>query len=347
ALIVEGSAKALRDDPWREYYRLPGWLGGLVEQGALGQKTRAGIYRKEGRDILVFDPARGEYRPSEPRVDEEVQALLAIGDVGERFAALRRSGHPQAHLLWACHRDVFHYAAFLLAGIADTAREVDQAMRWGYGWREGPFETWQRIGWERVNGWLREEIAEGRTMAPAALPDWTGRIAGVHGPRGSYSASADTFKPRSSLPVYARQRMPERLYGEPAPEPGGTLYENDGVRLWEGDDGVAVLSFKSKQHVIGQEVLEGLRESVAIAERDYRAMVIWQARAPFSLGADLKQFLPIMKSGDGGRIDRFLEEFQQAMLAMRYSFVPVVAAVDGMALGGGCELLMHCDRVVA
>ena len=347
AHVVNGSAQVLQADPWHKYYRLPDWLNGLIEKGALGQKTRAGIYKKAGREILVFDPTHQDYRPSAAVVDEEVQAMLTIRDAGERFAALRASDHPQARLLWGCHRDVFHYAACLLAEIADNARDLDQALRWGFGWRQGPFETWEQIGWKRVNDWLREEIANGQTMAPVDLPEWTGRIAGVHGPQGSYSASDDAFKPRSSLPVYRRQRVPETLYGEPVADLGETVYENDGVRLWRRDDDIAILSFKSKQHAIGEEVLAGLQEAIAIAERDFSAMVIWQDRPPFSVGANLKQFLPLMQSGDGALIDQAVGNFQQACLAMRDATIPVVAAINGMALGGGCELLMHCDRVVA
>jgi len=347
AHVVNGSAQVLKDDPWHKYYHLPDWLDGLIEKGALGQKTRVGIYKKSGREILVFDPAAGDYRPSAPQVADEVQAMLAIRDVGERFAALRASDHPQARLLWACHRDVFHYAACLLAEIADNARDLDQALRWGFGWRQGPFETWEQIGWKRVNDWLREEIANGQTMAAVELPAWTGTITSVHCERGSYAACDDSFRPRSSLAVYRRQRVPETLYGEPAPDLGETVYENDGVRLWRRDDDIAILGFKSKQHVVGEEVLVGLTEAIEIAGHDYRAMVIWQDRPPFSLGANLQQFLPIMQSGDAGRIDQAVGNFQQACLAMRDADIPVVAAVNGMALGGGCELLMHCDRVVA
>src|SRR5690606_28996359 len=115
--------------------------------------------------------------------------------------------HPQAQFLWAIHRDTFHYCAVHLAEIADSARDLDLAIRWGFGWSRGPFEIWQAAGWSRVAGWIREDVASGKAMAPVPLPAWAADPArtGVHGPQGSYSPSADAVKPRTALPVYRRQ----------------------------------------------------------------------------------------------------------------------------------------------
>ncbi|MDG4555068.1 MAG: 3-hydroxyacyl-CoA dehydrogenase/enoyl-CoA hydratase family protein [Candidatus Competibacter sp.] len=343
--VFEGSALALRDDPWQRYFNPPAWLAALIDKGALGQKTRAGIYANKGKQVL--DTATGNYRDAGAQPDEAVQALLKIENPAEKFAALRASAHPQAQFLWAIQRDVFHYAAVLLAEIADTARDVDFAIRWGFGWSMGPFEIWQTVGWKQVAAWIEEDIAAGKAMTATPLPAWVKQVDGAHRPEGSYSALEGVYKPRSTLPVYRRQLYPERVLGEALPRYGETTFENSGVRLWSSGDGIGVLSFKSKMHTIGDEVLDGVLEALRIAEQRFDGLVLWQTEAPFSVGANLAQVAPILQAGDVATFENAVAKFQRATAALRYSALPVVAATQGLALGGGCEFLMHCDRVVA
>ena len=276
-----------------------------------------------------------------------VQAILKIKNPAEKFAALRASHHPQAQFLWAIHRDVFHYAAVLLAEIADNARDIDFAIRWGFGWSMGPFEIWQAAGWKQVATWIEEDIAAGKAMTATSLPVWVRQVDGVHRPEGSYSAAEDLYKPRSTLPVYQRQIYPEQVLGEAPHRYGETVFENPGVRLWTTGDDIGVLSFKTKMHVIGNDVLNGVQEALKIAEQRFSGLVLWQTEAPFSAGANLAEAVPVALAGDFDAFENMVAQFQQTTSALRYSAVPVVAAVQGLALGGGCEFLMHCDRVVA
>ena len=195
--------------------------------------------------------------------------------------------------------------------------------------------------------WIAEDIVAGKAMSSAPLPDWVfdGRD-GVHGAEGSYSPSRNAKLPRSALPVYKRQRFPDPLLGEVA-APGDTLFENDGLRLWHGGDGIAVASFKTKLHTVNDQVLAGLQEAIGIAERDYRGMVIWQPKEPFSAGADLSGALGLLQAGDLKGFDAMVANFQATSQRIKYSQVPVVAAVRGLALGGGCEFQMHAACTVA
>jgi len=348
AHVIKTMADTLPDDPWHKYFKSPMWLTALIEKGALGQKNGAGFYRKAGKDILVLDVAKQDYRPSEQKASDEVAAILAIKDPAEKFGKLRVSNDPQAQFLWAIFRDLFHYTAYHLADIADTARDVDFAIRWGYGWKLGPFETWQAAGWQQVAGWIAEDIAAGKAMSDAPLPAWvTDGRNGVHGKEGSWSASAGSYKPRSSHPVYARQLFPDPILGEKFDQ-GTTIWENEGVRLWTlGDDGVGILSFKTKMNTVNDYVLNGVQHAIKLAEQQLRALVIWQTGEPFSAGADLKGALGLLQAGKFDDFEKMVANFQATSMAIKYALVPVVSAVRGMAFGGGCEFQMHSARTVA
>src|SRR5690606_29014096 len=158
---------------------------------------------------------------------------------------------------------------------------VDLAIRWGYGWSLGPFETWQAAGWKQVAQWIAEDIAAGRAMASVPLPAWVldGRDGG-HSAGGSCSPAKNANLPRSSLGVYRRQRFPDPLLGESF-APGETVFENDGIRVWTDGDDIAVVSFKTKMHTVSDAVLDGLQQAVDIAERKFAGLVIWQPKEPF------------------------------------------------------------------
>ena len=347
AHVIQTMADTLPDDPWHNYFAVPPLLKALIAQGALGQKTGAGIYRKLGKDIQVIDVATKDYRTSGGEVAAEVAEMLKIRNPAEKFAKLRASDHQQAQFLWAIFRDLFHYSAFHLASIADTARDVDFAIRWGYGWNLGPFETWQAAGWQQVAGWIAEDIAAGKAMSNAPLPSWVldGRD-GVHGADGSFSPAGNVSLPRSALPVYKRQRFPDPLLGEKFAS-GETVFETDAVRMWHDGDGIAVIGFKTKLHTVNDGVLDGLQKAIATAEQDFDGLVIWQDSEPFSAGADLKGAMGLLQAGRVSDFDAMIANFQATSQRIKHSLVPVVAAVRGMALGGGCEFQMHSARTVA
>ncbi len=351
AHVIKTLRDSLPNDPWHVHFAEPPALAALIAKGALGQKSGAGFYRKVGRDIEVLDPASGDYRASAPQAAPEVLAILARKNPREMLAQLRASVHPQAQLLWAVFRDVFHYAAFHLATIADNARDVDLAIRWGFGWTMGPFETWQAAGFGEVAGWIREDIAAGNALADAPLPAWVDdpqvvAAQGVHQPSGSWSPQRATFVGRSTLPVYRRQRFPDAVITEKFSR-GTTMFETDALRMWHLEGDVGIVSFKTKQNTVSSEVLDGLERALDVAEAQCAGLVLWQTREPFSLGANLASLAPAVQARQWKVVENMVASFQQTSMRLRYSLTPTVAAVRGMALGGGCELTMHCDRAVA
>jgi len=349
ALVTEKSLAAnLQDDPWLKYIVVPDWMQALIAQGALGQKTGAGIYKKIKKDIFVLDLETQDYRPVRDDLDEEVKKILKIRDFGEKFAAIKASQSSQGEFLRSIFRDLFHYSAVHLPEIAYCARDVDFALRWGYGWTLGPFEIWQAAGWRETAIMLQKDIVAGTTMSDTPLPEWVLEEdrTGVHRPEGSWSPSSKTYVPRSDHPVYQRQLFPELVLGE-KPRPSETVFETSEARMWHTGDDIGVLSFKTKMNTIGDGVLDAMFQAAERAERDFKALVIWQSEGPFCAGADLNWVLQNSKAGQFELIAEMVTRFQRANLALRYSAVPVVAAPQGLAIGGGCEILLHCDRVVA
>ncbi len=349
---------SLASDPFYGSYGTPPVLAKLIGLGNLGQKAKAGFFKKVGRDIQRFDAASDSYVQGGEKADE-VYGRMLKKPAGERLALLRNSEGPQGQFLWAILRNSFHYAAVHLATIADTARDVDLAMRWGFGMQQGPFELWQEAGWLTVANWIQEDIAAGKAQCDAPLPDWVfnGPVAdagGVHTAEGSWNPVAAKFVARYALPVYARQLFPEKISGHTQglglgggfETAGKTLHEDKAIRLWTLDDQIIIASIKTKMHAISPEVSEGLARAVDMAEKDFAAVVIWSGDEPFSAGADLQAMLPGFMMGGAGAINKMEKALQQVMLKIRYANVPVVSAVRGLALGGGCELAVHSARRV-
>lgn len=341
AHVIDTMARQLAGDPWHEYYQTPQFLRQLQQQGALGQKTGAGVYRKQGQALWVFDVEQGTYRLADQVANPEVLALLAIKDPLERLAALHASSEPQAQFLWQCLSDLFHYSAYHLADMAESVCDVDLAMCFGFGWQQGVFELWQQAGWTAIAQRIGQDIIDQKALVPVSLPEW------VHGAQAyqqglAYAPLKQGFVGRSTLAVYRRQQ------GARGSSLGSTLFETEAVRLWTLDQTVAILSFKTKMNVISEEVLDGVLAAVNYVEQHSTALVLWQnVGAHFSFGANLNMVEQVYAKQGIDAIKRIVEKFQEMTMALRYCGVPTVAAVRGMVLGGACEMILHCTKTVA
>ena len=350
AHVIKTLQNGAKDDVFAAAFDTPAALTALVEKGNLGSKTKAGFSKKEGKTILQFDLKSGDYVAAGNKADKDVVEILKK-PAAERLKGLRESTNPQAQFVWAILRNSFHYAAVTLESIAESARDVDFAMRWGFGAKQGPFELWQEAGWKQVAQWIKEDIDAGKALSKAPLPAWVfdGRD-GVHTAEGSWAPKAGKYVPVRDLPVYTRQFFRENVLGSQAATgatAGKTLHEDAAIRLWTLDDEVVIASIKSKMHTISAEVTAGLAKGLELAEAGYKGLVIWSQDGPFSAGADLQSMMPAFMQGGGKAIAPFEKQLQDFMLSLRYSNVPTVAAMHGLALGGGCELAVHAAKRVA
>jgi 3-hydroxyacyl-CoA dehydrogenase len=337
--VVNTMEEHLNDDPWHASFHLPTWLVSLIQKGYLGQKTGQGIYRKQGKAIEVYDIQTETYRVANGVVHDEVKTIMKIANPRERMQQLLASKNPQAQFLSVCFRDLFHYSVYHLETIADTVRDVDSAMRWGFGWQYGPFQTWQATGLQDMRDYIQASIKADTSMSTAALPTWLFDISDFYHAEGAYSPMNKKFLAPSKLPIYRRQLSIDKPT---------VLFENEGVQMWHLQDEIAVIHFKSKANTIGQSVLDGFNQALDVAMTRCQGLILYQKDANnFSSGADLRGVANLIQSHNMDALEGMIEQFQQLALRLKYSPIPIVAALRGRALGGGCELMMQCSAVVA
>jgi 3-hydroxyacyl-CoA dehydrogenase len=346
--VIESMAHRLPNDPWHAIYQTPDWIEILIQQGTLGAKSQhQGIYRREGSTFHVFNPRTKAYQVADGQADPAVIRMMRDTPPHERMAKLQASDLPHAQFLWACYCDFFHYCAYHLNDVTHHARDLDEAMKHGYGWSLGPFELWQSSGWSFVRNHINHAIEHKQTLAARPLPEWVYTSQGVHTTQGSFHPQTG-FVARPHHTVYSKQLRPSLLVGEQA-RAAQIVFETDGVRCEifpDVDDRIGVLSFKTRMHVINQAVIHGIQAAVNYAQTHLDGLVL-SHDAPFALGADLKEALRAIEENGAEAFEPAIANFQQACLALKYANIPTVAGVQGMALGGGCELLLYCDHRVA
>ncbi|MED7819493.1 MULTISPECIES: acyl-CoA-binding protein [unclassified Francisella] len=339
------------EDGWENFYNTPTWIQNLIDNGSLGQKTKKGLYIKESDGIKVLDLDTKEYRPSDKKADKEVLEILSERDWDKKLEGLRSSDNPQAQFLWSTFREMFLYAANLVGNISNFPKDMDLAIRWGFGWKQGIFEIWQLAGWHKVAKWLKEDISIGKSLSKNTLPNWVDELdIGVYQNNKEFSFMDKALISRDNLDVYKRQLFADNIVEHTSSLSTKILYENDGVKLWQIDEysNIGILSFKSKMCAIGDDVLDGISESINYAEENLDGLVIWQEQDIFSAGANLEEFgIKFAMNGEAAIEEVIRKGHSIISKKLRYTKIPVVTAVKGFAFGGGCETILHSDAAVA
>ncbi len=374
--VVKNIYENAKDDPWVELFKLPDWIDNLIAEGSLGSKTKKGIYEKIGKDIYVYDPASDQYRLSDKTISAEVKKILKEnGNIENSLLTLSKSDDPQAQFLWSVHRDVFHYACYQLEHVAETVRCVDLALKSGFAWQRGIFEQVQLTGWSEVRDSLNVDINNGAALSSESLPSWVLDKSFVYSDEGAYDPNKNQYTPRSSHPVYDRQLLKPLLKGEKQHQQD-ILLDGESTKLVNIGDGVASISFKTKMNVLSSSVLTELPKCLDFLEDNgFNALIFKQEQEHFCAGANLYEIISAIKLGllekDPGvtskakkkafelmhpelptlgklySIKKIVAMLQELFMRLKHGKILTIAAVDGLALGGGCELLLHCNKVVA
>jgi 3-hydroxyacyl-CoA dehydrogenase len=341
-----GTGSAVVD---RDAFVLPPLVQDLIGRGWIGEKTKQGFYKAVkgpggDKDILVLDPATMEYRAKQPIRLPALEAAKAIEDTRERIATLFNGKDRVGQFLRETLGSTLLYAAKVAPDIAFSIDDVDRAMRWGFGWEIGPFETWDAIG--------VPQVLAACAAAPTAAPATTAAGAGVTGPAGAVPVPPLVRQLLDAGRTHFREAaLPPAGPGleilRAARERGQVVRRNAGASLVDLGDGVLCVEFHSKMNAIGADAIDMLQAGVEEAARNYTALVVGNNAAHFSAGANLMLLLLEAQEQNWEEIDLMVRAFQGATAALRYSDVPVVTAPAGMTLGGGCEVALHGDRTQA
>ncbi|PYS38699.1 MAG: 3-hydroxyacyl-CoA dehydrogenase [Acidobacteria bacterium] len=345
AHVVKNLQENLPDDSEREMFVMPEFVAKMIERRLLGNKSKAGFYKKqkgEGdkRDILVLDPATLDYRPAQKVKLPSLEMARNIEDTRERIKTLVWSKDRVGAFLWKTTMRTLCYAAERIPEIADSIVEVDRAMEWGFNWELGPFEVWDAIGVEKSAAKLKEE---GRSV-PAKVQQMLAAGARSfykqeNGQRFYFDFPSSKYVPASDPPgTIVLKSLKDRT---------GVIKQNSGASLIDLGDGVACLEFHSKMNSIGGDTLEMLKKSLIEVEKNFVGLVVGNQGQNFSVGANLMLMLMEAQDENWEELEMIGRLFQQSVMSLRYSPRPVVVAPFQMVFGGGCEMVLHADRVRA
>jgi 3-hydroxyacyl-CoA dehydrogenase len=335
--VSENCYEALIDDPERDVFKPPQFMVAMVEQKILGNKTRGGFYKRSKEGIQTFDPVKLEYRAKGGSEEIKKFCKSLKGSPADRVKALVENDGPAGQFAWKILSRTLAYSANQIGEIADDVEAIDEAMKWGYNWDLGPFETWDAIGFKAAYDRMK---ADGLSL-PASVDEMVesgaesfytddGRMFDLL--KGKYEASH--IDPRNaSLTAMRRGEAP--------------VFSNRGTEAWDLGDGVLGLTFTTKANSIDDTVVDGLAQAVDIAERDFRGMVIYNEGGHFCVGANLFAVVMAAQQKAWGQLRETVTGLQSTLQRMKYSTIPVVAAPFGMTVGGGFEVCMGADAVQA
>ena len=336
---------ALTEDESKSIFELPSMMQKLMDNKWLGDKTGQGFYKKTKDDkgktvILSLDLQTFEYRAAQRVSFETLERSKAVDQLADRFALLLAGQDLAGEFYRKTILDGFRYASNRVPEIADDLVKIDQAICAGFGWEMGVFETWDAIGVEKANAmmadlglspapWVKEMLALGHSTFYKT----------EGGKRLYYNLASKSYQ---VIPGQEKQISLSIL------KPTNTVFKNDDAHIIDLGDGIVGLEFHSKMNTMGQGVLEGLAYAIETAEKDFRGLVIGnESNEAFSAGANLGMLYMFGIEKKFDEVNQMIATFQESMMRVRYSSIPVVVAPHTLALGGGCEINLHADKIVA
>ena len=332
------------EDEMRAQFEIPAFINQMMENKWLGSKTKQGFYKKSvnadgKKEILSLDLNTLEYRSKKRASFATLELTKTIDNVGDRFKVLVKGKDKAGEFYRKCLSALFAYVQNRVPEISDEIYRIDDGLRAGFGWEHGPFEIWNEIGvaagvelmkaaGKEPAAWVSEMLEKGETSFYTVKEGATYYY--------DIPAKAQVKKPgQDSFIILDNIRKTSEVF------------KNSGVSLQDIGDGILNLEFRSKMNTIGGDVLTGLNRAIDIAEKDFQGLVVGNQAPNFSVGANIGMIFMMAAEQEYDELNMAIKYFQDSMMRMRYSSIPTISAPHGMALGGGCEISLHADKVVA
>jgi len=342
--VAKGVADNCPGDEAKDIFTIPAWLDKIVANNWLGDKTGQGFFKKmpptpKGeKQIYVLDLATFEYKPRIKPKFATIETAKPVDDLKQRIKMVSAGTDKAGEFYRLFHYSLFSYISYRIPEISDEIYRVDDAMKAGFGWEIGAFETWDLLGVAKVVAAMK---AAGSKVAPwvdEMLASGASSFYKVeNGKRLFYDVATSSYKelPGGDAFIILNNHT-DKL-----------VWKNSACRLYDIGDGVAGLEWSTKMNSIGGEVLEGIQKSIAVAEDKFKGLVIANDGANFSAGANVGMIFMLAIEQEYDELDMAIRMFQNTMMRCRYSSIPVVVAPHGLTLGGGCEMNLHADKICA
>jgi 3-hydroxyacyl-CoA dehydrogenase len=341
--VAHGVSQNDPNDEQKAMFDIPSYIDYLVQNQFFGDKSKQGFYKKTtkedgSKEILVFDWSSLTYRSQDKTKYASVGAARNEENLTKRLQLLHRQNDEAALFLKTLNLYIFSYVSHRIPEIADHLHLIDDAMRAGFGWEMGPFEIWDALG---VRSVVEEIEKEGLTIAP-----WVKELLTKHsafykienGVKSCYSLQSGNYEVIEGANKVIKLDI---IRGEK------TIWKNSGCSILDLGDGIINVEFRTKMNAIGGEIMEGIHKAIDLAEKDHRGVVLGNDAPNFSAGANLAMIYMLALEQEYEELNMVIRMFQNTVMRLRYSAIPVVGAPHGLTLGGGCEMMMHCDAVVA
>jgi len=341
--VAKGVAENCSNDEQKEIFQIPSWLNKVVENNWLGDKTGQGFFAKRKgekgeKEIYTLDLQTLEYKPRQKPKFASVDAAKTVDDLKQRLKMLVSGQDKAGEFFRQFHYGLFSYISHRIPEISDEVYRIDDAMKAGFGWEIGAFESWDVLGVERTVKAMKEA---GYSVAP-----WVDEMLAAgnksfykveDGKTKVYDPSSKTYKEiPGSGEFIILSNYRDKL-----------VWKNNSSRVYDIGDGVLGLQWSTKMHTMGDDVLSGISKAIELAEKDYKGLLIANEGGNFSAGANVGMIFMFAIEQEWDELDMAIRMFQNTMMRCRYSSVPVVVAPHGLALGGACEMSLHSDKVCA
>ncbi|MBU2920811.1 3-hydroxyacyl-CoA dehydrogenase/enoyl-CoA hydratase family protein [Winogradskyella psychrotolerans] len=342
--VANGIRENCPKDERLELFKLPDFINTMMENKWLGSKTGQGFYKKVRKEdgsseILSLDLNTLEYRASKKAKFATLELTKTVDKVVDRFKILVKGKDKAGAFYRKSFAALFAYVSNRIPEITDDLYKIDDAMKAGFGWEHGPFQIWDAIGVEKGIEMMKAEGLE--------LNAWVNEML------TSGSTSFYTVKDGATYAYDIPKKSQEKIPGQDAfiildnIRKTNEVFKNSGVVIEDLGDGILNCEFQSKMNTIGGDVLAGLNKAIDLAEKDFAGLVVGNQAANFSVGANIGMIFMMAAEQEYDELNMAIKYFQDTMMRMRYSSIPTISAPHGMALGGGCELSLHADKVVA